>query len=81
LEKFFERRPSLHELEERNIIKDTKVAPAIQSAKVELEKARLEDELSQKLAARPDPSSLIKERILHGMALLNCALSAFNGIV
>jgi len=68
-------------LEERNIIKDTKVAPAIQSAKVELEKARLEDELSQKLAARPDPSSLIKERILYGMTLLNCALSAFKGIV
>jgi hypothetical protein len=34
LEKFFERRPSMHELEERNILKDAKVAPAIQSAKV-----------------------------------------------
>ena len=34
LTKFFERRPSLHELEERNILKDPKVAPAIQSAKV-----------------------------------------------
>jgi hypothetical protein len=34
LTKFFERRPSLHELEERNILKDPKVAPAVQSAKV-----------------------------------------------
>ena len=34
LTKFFQRRPSLHELEERNILKDPKVAPAIQSAKV-----------------------------------------------
>jgi hypothetical protein len=34
LEKFFERRPSMHELEEKNILKDAKVAPAIQSAKV-----------------------------------------------
>ena len=77
LTKFFERRPSQHELEERNILKDPKVAPAIQSAKVrhkymnlcllqaELEKARLEDDLAKKLAKRPDPQSLIKEHILN----------------
>lgn len=34
LQKFFQRRPSQHELEERNILKDPKVAPAIQGAKV-----------------------------------------------
>ena len=34
LTKFFERRPSQHELEQRNILKDTKIAPAIQGAKV-----------------------------------------------
>jgi len=34
LTRFFERRPSQHELEERNILKDPKVAPAIQGAKV-----------------------------------------------
>jgi hypothetical protein len=34
LTKFFQRRPSQHELEEKNILKDPKVAPAIQSAKV-----------------------------------------------
>ena len=34
LTKFFENRPSQQELEERNILKDIKVAPAIQSAKV-----------------------------------------------
>lgn len=34
LTKFFEVRPSVQELEERNILKDIKIAPAIQSAKV-----------------------------------------------
>jgi hypothetical protein len=34
LSKFFQRRPSQHELEERNILKDVKIAPAIQSVKV-----------------------------------------------
>jgi len=66
LTKFFERRPSQHELEERNILKDVKVAPAIQSAKAELEKARLEDDLAKKIAHRPNPEELIKEHILEG---------------
>jgi hypothetical protein len=34
LTKFFEVRPSVQELEGRNILKDIKIAPAIQSAKV-----------------------------------------------
>lgn len=33
----------------------------------ELEKARLEDDLSKKLAQRPDPQELIKEHILQGI--------------
>jgi hypothetical protein len=33
LTKFFEVRPSVQELEDRNILKDIKIAPAIQSAK------------------------------------------------
>jgi len=69
LTKFFERRPSQHELEERNILKDAKIAPALQSAKAELEKARLEDDLAKKIAQRPNPEELIKEHILEGMAL------------
>jgi hypothetical protein len=64
--KFLERRPSQHELEERNILKDVKIAPAIQSAKAELEKARLEDDLAKKIAQRPNPEELIKEHILEG---------------
>jgi hypothetical protein len=35
-----------------------------------LEKARLEDDLAKKLANRPDPGSLIKEKILKGIAVL-----------
>jgi hypothetical protein len=68
-------------------LKDPKVAPAIQGAKVpphkrglpspqgkisafsdvqaELEKAKLEDDLSKKLANRPVPEELIKEKILN----------------
>src|ERR1700738_2915115 len=68
LTKFFERRPSQHELEERNILKDVKIAPAIQSAKAELEKARLEDDLAKKIAQRPNPEELIKEHILEGIS-------------
>ena len=71
LTKFFERRPSQHELEERNILKDAKIAPALQSAKAELEKARLEDDLAKKIAQRPNPEELIKEHILEGMALFH----------
>jgi RPEL repeat len=32
-----------------------------------LEKARLEDDLSKKLASRPDPEALIKDNILKGL--------------
>jgi len=41
-----------------------------------LEKARLEDDLSKKLASRPVPEELIKEKILQRMYLNYRALIA-----
>jgi hypothetical protein len=76
LEKFLDNRPSPAELKQRNILKDSKVAPSLQSAQVlarksqyshqaELERKRLEDELSAKLSIRPTPDELVEQRILN----------------
>lgn len=75
LERFFEhQRPTVSELKERNILKDSKLAPSLQSAEVtskpiltqaELERKRLEDELSAKLSIRPKPDELVEQNILN----------------
>jgi RPEL repeat len=79
LQRFFDHRPTTEELKQRNILKDSKVAPALQSAQVpppptqsrltftksELERKKLEDELSAKLSIRPDPEELVEKHILN----------------
>ena len=75
LEKFFDNRPSTTELKQRNILRDSKVAPALQSAEVslaysklteaELERKRLEDELAVKLSIRPTADELVDQHILN----------------
>jgi len=64
LERFFDSRPTTEELKQRNILKDSKVAPALQSKQAELERKRLEDELSAKLSIRPKPDELVDQNIL-----------------
>ena|SRR5271156_39875 len=64
LERFFDTRPTSEELKQRNILKDSKVAPALQAAQAELERKRLEDELSAKLSIRPKPDELVDQNIL-----------------
>lgn len=54
------RRPEREELEAKGILKDQKVAPALQQAKSELERSQLENKLAKDIANRPAPDSLPK---------------------
>ncbi|KAG8953527.1 hypothetical protein FRC04_002369 [Tulasnella sp. 424] len=65
LERKLSLRPEREELVERNILKNTSVAPSLQAAQADLERAQLEDKLEQKLQARPKPDELVKEGILN----------------
>jgi len=64
LEKDLNARPTKNELVERNILKDDRVAPALQAAKEKLQRSQLEDKLDQALQQRPKVEELIKEGIL-----------------
>jgi len=58
-------RPERNELVEKNILKNTSVAPSLQAAQAELERAQLEDQLESKLQRRPTVDELVKEGILN----------------
>ncbi|KAA1472777.1 hypothetical protein DENSPDRAFT_839140 [Dentipellis sp. KUC8613] len=64
LEKHIGQRPDKQELQERNILKQDNVAPALQAAKEKLQRSQLEDKLDQKLQQRPKPEELVKDGIL-----------------
>ncbi|EJD02987.1 uncharacterized protein FOMMEDRAFT_44663, partial [Fomitiporia mediterranea MF3/22] len=64
LEKQLAKRPEKSELVEKNILKDDRVAPALQAAREQLEKSKLQDKLGQALQHRPKPEELVKEGIL-----------------
>lgn len=53
LEKKIESRPEAKSLEQLNILKDQQVAPSLQQAKADLEKAKLSDSLEKGLNQRP----------------------------
>jgi len=57
-------RPERNELVEKGILKNTNVAPSLQAAQAELEKAQLENALQAKLQKRPTADELVKEGIL-----------------
>ncbi|KAF8924815.1 hypothetical protein BGZ58_001400 [Dissophora ornata] len=65
LNKLLQERPEPAELVEKNILKDPKVAPALQQHAEELKKAQLEDVLTHKIENRPGPKELIEHNILH----------------
>ncbi|KAG8990928.1 hypothetical protein FRB90_001547 [Tulasnella sp. 427] len=65
LERKLSLRPERDELVERNILKNTSVAPSLQAAQADLERARLENQLEAKLQSRPKPDELVKEGILN----------------
>lgn len=56
----------MQDLVDRNIIKDPKVAPAIQQQREELERRKIEDTLRHKIDHRPTPEELVEHNILKG---------------
>jgi len=64
LDKAFGSRPEKQDLVERNILKDDKVAPALQAAKEQLQRAQLEDKIDHGLQHRPNADELVKKGIL-----------------
>jgi len=64
LEKRLAQRPDKQELQDRNILKEGNVAPALQAARDQLQRSQLEDKLDQKLLHRPKPEELVKSGIL-----------------
>ncbi|KAJ6262305.1 hypothetical protein Dda_3112 [Drechslerella dactyloides] len=69
LKKGLATRPERHELEERGILPDSHVAPALLGHKKELEKSMLTDSLNTKLASRPEPEEVMAKGILNGMCI------------
>ncbi|KAK6340903.1 hypothetical protein TWF696_009216 [Orbilia brochopaga] len=65
LKKGLASRPERRELEERGILPDDHVAPALLGQKKELEKSMLTDSLNTKLAARPEPEEVMAKGILN----------------
>jgi len=64
LDKAIGHRPEKQDLVDRNILKDDRVAPALQAAKEQLQRAQLEDKIDQGLLTRPKADDLIKKGIL-----------------
>jgi len=64
LERKLSLRPEKKDLVERNILKDSHVAPALQAAEAELQRSQLEDKLEQALQQRPKAEELVKGGIL-----------------
>jgi hypothetical protein len=58
-------RPDRHQLVEQGILHDSQCAPSLQHAERALKRARLADELNNRLVNRPGPLDLIHDSILH----------------
>jgi len=59
------RRPDRHLLIEQGILHESNCAPSLQYAEHALKRARLVDELNNRLLNRPGPLDLIQHNILH----------------
>lgn len=59
-----QRRPDRQVLIEQHILEDTSVSPGLQDKQRQLKKARLADDLNDRLSHRPGPLELIKGNIL-----------------
>jgi len=57
-------RPEKQDLVDRNILKDDSVAPALQAAREQLQRAQLENKIDHGLQHRPTPEDLVKKGIL-----------------
>jgi hypothetical protein len=59
------RRPDRDDLIKQGILYDSQCAPSLQYAEHALKRARLADELNNRLSNRPGPLELIQDHILH----------------
>lgn len=64
LEKSLKERPEKKDLVDRNILKDSSAAPALQAAQEKLQRAQLNDRLDHALQQRPKPEELVAGGIL-----------------
>jgi len=64
LDKAIAHRPEKQDLVEKNILKDGTVAPALQAAREQLQRAQLEDKIDHGLQHRPTADELVKKGIL-----------------
>jgi hypothetical protein len=64
LDKAISHRPEKQELVDRNILKDDNIAPALQAARDQLQRAQLEDKLDHELQNRPTADELVQKGIL-----------------
>lgn len=64
MENKLEKRPNREILVQKNILPDSKAAPSLQLKCNELKRARLADDLNEKLAKRPGPLELVESGIL-----------------
>lgn len=64
MENKLEKRPNREILVQKNILPDSRAAPSLQLKCNELKRARLADDLNEKLAKRPGPLELIESGIL-----------------
>ncbi|KAG9094789.1 hypothetical protein FS749_011837 [Ceratobasidium sp. UAMH 11750] len=65
LEKSLKERPDKKELVDRNILKGSTAAPALQATQERLQRAQLQDKLDHALQSRPKPEELVNEGILN----------------
>jgi len=68
LERRLELRPDQHDLEDKNILKGSDVAPSLQATRAALEKEQLVDTLGHKLSERPDVAELQDKHIIEAGA-------------
>ena len=59
-----QRRPDRQSLIEQHILEDTSVSPSLQDAQRQLKRAKLADDLNDRLSHRPGPLELVKGNIL-----------------
>ncbi|KZS98703.1 hypothetical protein SISNIDRAFT_448998 [Sistotremastrum niveocremeum HHB9708] len=64
LERRLSERPDKRDLVDRNILRDSTVAPALQAAQSQLQRSQLQDKLDRELQSRPKPEELIQKGIL-----------------
>ncbi|KAG0306142.1 hypothetical protein BGZ98_002911 [Dissophora globulifera] len=69
LDRFLKERPNQSELVAKNILKDPKIAPALQHQAEELKRAKLETALAHKIENRPGVEELIDHNILHASSV------------